>query len=162
MAINWNFNADDYEERSFDLIPVGNHRIRVAEIEEMTSSKGNQMLKFTFDVSGYKSKLFWYLVFLPDNPKITNQNIGDFCESFGIEPPSLQGLLNSKGKVGACRVKHEEYEGDKQARLHYFLKRDKQDSLPPWQEPSNSNGSSTAPIPVVSAFADLDDGDIPF
>ena len=22
MAINWNFNADDYEERSFDLIPV--------------------------------------------------------------------------------------------------------------------------------------------
>ena len=79
MAINWNFNADDYEERSFDLIPVGNHRIRVAEIEETTSSKGNQMLKFTFDVSGYNSKLFWYLVFMPDNPKITNQNIGDFA-----------------------------------------------------------------------------------
>ena len=67
--------------------------------------------------------------------------------------------MNSKGKVGACRVKHEEYEGDKQARLHYFLKRDKQDGLPPW---SNSNGSSAAPIPVVSTFADLDDGDIPF
>ena len=35
--VNWNFNAADYEETSFKPIPVGDHRVRIASVEEKTS-----------------------------------------------------------------------------------------------------------------------------
>lgn len=139
MAINWQFNASDYEETSFTLIPIGNHRCRIAEVEETKSKSGNDMIKITLDVSGYNSTLWYYLVFMPDNAKMTNQKLGELWDSFGIK----QGDMNFKswvGKVGACRVKHELYEDENQARLHYFIKRDKQSDLPAWQEPSKNSG----------------------
>lgn len=139
MAINWNFNASDYEETNFAPIPIGNHRCRIADIEETQSKSCNDMLKITLDVSGQNGTLWYYLVFLPDNAKMTNQKLGELWNSFGIE----QGNMNFKswiGKVGACRVKHEIYEGENQARLHYFIKRDKQSELPAWKEPTRNNG----------------------
>ncbi len=142
MAINWNFNASDYEETSFVPIPIGNHRCRIAEIEETKSKSGNDMLKITLDVSGQNGTLWYYLVFMPDNTKMTNQKLGELWESFGIK----QGDMNFKswvGKVGACRVKHETYEGEEQARLHYFIKREKQTDLPTWKEPDRNKGMAS-------------------
>lgn len=133
----WNFNAEEYEEQVFSLIPIGNYRVRVSDIQERKSKNGNDMLEITMDVSGVKAKLWYYLVFMPDNTKMTNQNIGAFCNSFGINPPSVNGILASKGKVGACRVKHTEYMGDKQASIAYLLPKSKQDDLPPWVEPGD-------------------------
>jgi hypothetical protein len=47
------------------------------------------------------------------------------------------------GKVGACMIKHEEYNGEKRERISYFIKADKQDDLPPWQEDSSGNTNNT-------------------
>ena len=131
--ISWNFNASDYEENSFAPIPVGDHRVRIASVEEQTSSNGNDMLKITLDVSGHSSSLWYYLVFMPQNPQMTNQKLGQIFDSFGITPGNMN--FNSwVGKVGGCRVKHELYNGENSAKVSYFLSRSKVDNLPAWQD----------------------------
>ena len=144
--INFQYNASEYEEKSFQLIPEGDHRIRIAEVVEQTSNSGKQMLKFTFDVSGYSSKLFYYLVFDPSNSKMTNQKIGDLYKCFDITNPNINMYPQYVGRVGACRVKHEDYNGEKQARVWYLLNKQAQAKLPAWKEPAG--GVSTAENPV--------------
>ena len=139
--INFQYNASEYEEKSFQLIPEGDHRIRIAEVVEQTSSSGKQMLKFTFDVSGYSSKLFYYLVFDPSNSKMTNQKIGDLYKCFDITNPNINMYPQYVGRVGACRVKHEDYNGEKTARVWYLLNKQAQAKLPAWKEPANSGSS---------------------
>lgn len=134
---DWNFNSADYEEKgSFTVIPVGEYRVRIASAEEQTSNSGNPMIKLVLDVSGHNSTIWHYLVFLPTNAKLTNQKLGELWNSFGI----AQGDFNLNGwvgKVGAAKVKHEDYNGNPQPRIAYFIAKNRQDSLPAWVEPSN-------------------------
>ena len=37
--ISWNFNESDYQEMSFAPIPAGDHRVRIANVEEMKDAK---------------------------------------------------------------------------------------------------------------------------
>ena len=152
--VNWNFNAADYEETSFKPIPVGDHRVRIASVEEKTSGNGNQMIVLTLDVSGYNSKIWHNITLLTSNPKLTNQKLGELWNSFGIQQGNFN--LNSWiGKVGAAKVKHEEYNGESNAKVSYFINKNKQDKLPAWQETNNVN--------VMSDFMPVDDpGDLPF
>lgn len=156
MSINWNFNSGDYEEQvGFKPIPVGEHRVRIASAEEQTSSKGNQMIKLVLDVSGYNSTIWHFLVFLPDNPKLVNQKLGELWNSFGI----AQGDFNLNGwvgKVGAAKVKHENYDDAPQPKIAYFIARHRQDSLPAWAEPSNGGfKNSTATFEDISQDEEL-------
>ena len=136
MSINWTFDAADFEEQSFKPIPAGDHRVRIASAEEQTSKSGNQMIKLVLDVSGYNSTIWHYLVLLNDNPKMVNQKLGELWNSFGI-PQGNFDLNSWKGKVGAAKVKHESYNNEPTAKIAYFIKKEKQDKLPPWQEPGN-------------------------
>lgn len=157
MAIQWNFNADQYEERDFAPIPQGDHRVRIKEVEEKTSANGNDMLKITLEVSGHASSLWYYLVFLKDNPAMVNQKLGDIYNSFGIQKGNMntQSWIN---KVGAARVKHEMYNGDVSPKVSYFIKKEKQDSLPAWKDApgkaSVTGGGEMTPV--------LNSEDIPF
>lgn len=130
--INWNFNANDVDE-GFSLISSGDHRVRIAEVNERVSRNGNDMIELKLDVSGESGSLFTYIVFLPDNTTLTNTNLKRFYESFGIEKGSLN-TASWIGKVGGARVKHEEYNGELQARVSYFLDKKKQETLPAWKE----------------------------
>ena len=137
MAIQWNFNANDYDENAgFQPIPIGEHRVRIASAEETTSNAGNPMIKLVLDVSGYNSTIWHYVVFMADNPKQTNQKLGEIFNSFGIQPGNFN-VLSWVGKVGAAKVKHETYNGEKNAKIAYFITKDRQEKLPAWQEPSN-------------------------
>jgi hypothetical protein len=132
--IEWKFDANQYDpNKSFELIPVGDHRVRIETVEEQTSKSGNDMLRLTLSVSGYGSKLFHYIVFMPDKPEITNQSLGSVFDSFGITPGDMN-FYGWQGRVGAARVKHEPYDGKQTAKVSYFIMRSKQDNLPPWQE----------------------------
>lgn len=156
MAINWNFNADDYQENSFAPIPVGDHRVRIRDAEEKQSKNGNDMIVLTLDVSGHSSTLWFYLVFLPDNPQMVNQRLGSIFNSFGITPGDLN-LENWKGKVGACSVKHEVYNGETQAKIRYFVSKEKQEQLPPWSEPAGKASVTGSSLEVV-----VNESDLPF
>ena len=138
--VNWNFNAADYEEQSFKPIPIGDHRVRIASAEEQTSSSGRQMIKLVLGVSGYNATIWHFIVFMPDNQKLTNQKLGELWNSFGI-PQGNFNLSSWVGKVGAAKVKHEDYNGEPSAKIAYFISKSKQDKLPVWQEPSNATTS---------------------
>ena len=156
MSIDWNFNANDYEEQSFKPIPVGDHRVRILTAEEQTSNSGRQMIKLVLNVSGHNSTIWHFLVFMPENQKLTNQKLGELWNSFGI-PQGNFNLQEWVGKVGAAKVKHDTYNNEPSAKIAYFINKDRQDKLPAWKEPSNASltgGFEEVPLP--------DDGDLPW
>ncbi len=146
--MEWNYQR---EESTFEEIPVGEHRVRIADAEKAISKNGNDMLVLTLDVSGYRSRLWHYVVFMPDHPEITNRNLTSIFDSFGI-PDGDFNLANWKGKVGACMTKQDEF-GTK---VRYFLNKKKQENLPPWKEPSESSGKKKPQL------EEIDEDDIPF
>lgn len=158
--IDWNFNANDYEENSFKPIPIGEHRVRIASAIEKTSNSGNPMVELKLDVSGYNSTLWHYIVFMRDNQKLTNQKLGEVFNSFGIQPGNLN-VNTWIGKVGAAKVKHEKYEGEDKAKVAYFINKDRQDKLPAWQEPSNK-AEVTGQNNIPAGFTPIPDVDLPF
>ena len=137
----WNFDANQYEAKDFAVIPAGDHRVRIADVEEKVSKNGNEMYEITLTVSGHNSKLWFYLVLDKNDPKKTNQRIGEFFDSFSIADRSMGSGKQWIGKVGAVRVKHEEYNGEQQAKVAYVINRKKQDKLEPWK----GNGSVDVP-----------------
>lgn len=159
--INWNFNADDVEE-SFPLIPAGDHRVRIASVEEKRSSKDNDMIELSLEVSRYPGRIFFYLVFLPNNTTMTNTNLKRLWDSFGIEVGNMD-TASWVGRAGAARIKHEDYNGDKTARVSYFIERKKQDKLPAWQASGNQSAAAAPPAWVSEAEnAPFSESDLPF
>lgn len=144
----WNYTR---EEQVFEPIPEGAHRIRIKSADKAVSNSGNDMIAFQFEVSGYNSLLYHYIVFLDDRPEITNRMLTQFFDSFKDIKDGDFNMRNWIGKVGACVVKHDEYNGNKTAKVRYFLKAEKQGDLEPWKEPG-----SAAPK------ADVDFDDLPF
>lgn len=141
MSISWNFDTNEYEEVSFKPIPVGDHRVRIQSAEEQTSKKGKQMIKVVLEVSGYNSTIWHWIVFDPDNSKLTNQKLGELFNSFEIQPGNFN-LSSWVGKVGAAKVKHEDYEGQPSPKIAYFISKEKQSKLAPWKEPNGGNKST--------------------
>ena len=156
----WEFKREEGD--GFAPLPVGDYRIRVENAEKVVSKTGKDMLKLTFQVSGKNSKLFHNIVFLPDRPEITNRNLTQFFDAFpGIGEGNFN-LESWKGKVGACRTKQEEYNGSMQTYIHYFIKPDKAEELPPWVEPGDQMmGGTAANGPDVNIAAGVDE-DVPF
>ena len=155
---NWIFNKAEYEEQDFAPIPAGEHRVRIAEVIEKTFNSGNQGFEITMDVSGYNSKLWFYLVLDPTDTKKTNQRIGAFFDSFGIVDANLANYRAWNGKVGAVRVKHEEYMGETKAKIAYCISRSKQDKLPEAKFTGMAQTASQAFSPVM----DINPDELPF
>jgi len=151
---NWTFNAQDYTEKDFQIVPVGDHRVRIEDVEEKVSKNGNEMYEITLAVNGHNSKLWFYLVLDRNDSKKTNQRLGEFFDSFGIADHSMGSGKQWIGKVGAVRVKHEEYNGNTSAKVAYVINRKNQDKLEPWK----NGGGVAAPTPV----AVTNDSDLPF
>ena len=159
----WEFKRE--ESKGFSTnIPEGDYRIRVKSAEKAVSkNSGNDMLVLQFDVSGFAETLYHYIVFLPDRPEITNRNLTQFYNSFKDIPMGDFNLQNWVGKVGACRVKQEEYNGNAKAKIAFFIHKDKQANLPAWKEPSGSTGA--APAADADGFIPIPDNigdDLPF
>lgn len=154
--MSWNYQRE--ESTGFKPIPEGEHRIRIKNAEKTQSSTGKDMLKLEFEVSGYNSKIFHNIVFLPDRPEITNRNLTQFFDSFKDIKDGDFNTANWVGKVGACKVKHEEYNGNTQARIQWFIHRDKQGNLPAWKEPENgSQAVMGASSPDVNVPENVDE-----
>ena len=149
----WNYQR---EESEFKPIPEGKHRIRIKSADKAVSKSGNDMLALQFEVSGYNSTIYHYIVFMQDRPEITNRMLTQFFDSFKDIPDGEFDTSKWIGKVGACQVKHEEYNDKTTARIHYFIKADKQADLPPWKEPERNSESNADIIDIDS------NGDLPF
>lgn len=148
--MEWKFKR---EESNYESIPVGEYRLRIAKAEKTVSQSGKDMIKLEFDVSGTTRKLWHYIVFLPDYPEITNRNLTQLFDSFGIEDEKFN-VESWIGKVGACKVKHDE-EG--RAKVHYFINKIKAETLPAWVE-GNASDLQGTPTSIVEVSSD----DLPF
>lgn len=155
----WNFDPNQYEEKEgFSIIPVGDHRVRIEDVISKQSKSCRDMFEITLAVSNHSSRLWYYLVLDPADPKKTNQRIGDFFNSFGITDYNMANYIRWKGKVGAVRVVHEEYNGEQKAKVRFCLNRKNQDKLPP------AKFNAEASVSAVSNFATVvdDDDALPF
>lgn len=150
----WEFKRE--ETTQFAVIPEGQYRIRIKSAEKAQSKSGNDMLALQFDVSGQNNLLYHYIVFLQDRPEITNRMLTQFFDSFKDIAEGDFTLANWVGKVGACKVKHDEYNGRTSAKVSYFIKADKQGDLPPWQEPKGKDDFQ----PVMDSV--INDKGLPF
>ena len=129
----WDFKRE--ESNTFvTKVPEGKHRIRIKDAEKAVSKNGNDMLVLQFEISGYKDLIYHYIVFMQDKPEITNRNLTQFFDSFKDIPDGEFDTSKWIGKVGACTVKHEEYNDNINAKVDKFIPADKQGDLPPWQE----------------------------
>lgn len=149
----WTFDPNMYEEQDFQIIPVGDHRVRIEDVVEKTFNSGNEGYEITLAVNGHNSKLWHYLVLDRNDPKKTNQRIGDFFNSFGITELALGSGKQWIGKVGAVRVKHEEFNGNMSAKVAYVINRKKQDKLAPWKDMGT---------PAAAPAVTVDASDLPF
>lgn len=157
----WNFQRE--ESNNFTTnVPEGKHRIRVKSAEKAVSKSGNDMLVLQFDISGYNSTLYHYITFMADKPEITNRMLTQFFDSFKDIPEGEFDTSKWIGKVGACQVKHEEYNGNVNAKIHYFIHKDKQGDLPAWQEPASIDGGTSAATNGFVNVPDIDATEIPF
>ena len=118
---NWNFDATQYKEQDFQIIPAGDHRVRIEDVIEKKFNSGNEGYEITLSVNGYNSKLWFYLVLDASNRERTNQRIGEFFNSFGITNTAMGTGKQWIGNVGAVRVKHEEYNGNTNAKVAYCI-----------------------------------------
>lgn len=144
------------EENTFKPLPEGNYRIRVKSADKAISkTSGNDMLALQFEVSGSKTILYHYIVFLDDRPEITNRMLTQFFDSFPGIPEGDFNMTNWIGKVGACHVKHDEYNGNTTARISYFIRADKQDDLPPWREPNGQEVDEKGFMKIDPVMGDL-------
>jgi hypothetical protein len=158
-----NYNEDRFDPNAgFDVPPPGKYRVRIEEAEETTSKAGAGMIKLSLKVSGHPGTVFHYIV---DN-EYAQRNLDKLFDSFGITPGDFN-YLNWRGKVGAAQLKAEQYNGNDQARVSYFILRSRQGNLPAWVE---SGGSSAYNGPTslrddprfVAAAAGSDVVEIPF
>ena len=131
--ITWHYDADDFSEENYGLIPVGDYRAIIEKAEETSSqNSGLPMIKLTLKVNGYNSKLWGYIVLDPDNRQRTNQTLGTVFNSFAITPGNMD-IDTWVGRMGAVHVRHKsDYKGTERAELGYFIYRKNQDKLPQW------------------------------
>lgn len=154
----WDFKREEGNGGFSTNIPEGKHRVRIKGAEKAVSKSGNDMLKMELEVNGYPNEsVFNYIVFLDDRPEITNRMLTQFFDSFKDIPEGDFNMKNWIGKVGACTIKQEEYNGNINAKVGYFIPVNKQDDLPAWK------GTAGAPTDAAG-FMDVsgDEVDIPF
>lgn len=153
---NWTYDPSQYEEKNFEIIPVGDYRARIADVVEKTFSSGNSGYEITLDINGYNSKAWFYLVLDASNPAQTNQRIGDFFNSFGITSPAMGTGKQWIGAVGAVRIKHDTYNGETKSKVAYCINRSRQDKLPVWKGGNSvAPTSASTPVPEVEIPEEL-------
>lgn len=152
----WNYTRE--ESGYVTRIPAGLHRIRIKSADKAVSKNGNDMLALQFDVSGYDIPLYHYIVFMADKPEITNRMLTQFFDSFKGIPEGEFDISKWVGQVGACYVKHEEYNGNTNAKISYFISADKQGDLPAWKEAEKKEGPNDPP----AGFTEIKEDDMPF
>ena len=149
---NWNFDPSMYQEKQFEIIPVGDYRARIEDVTERKFNSGNEGYEITLAINGYSSRMWLYLVLDHSNPARTNQSLGDFFNSFGITSYALGTGKQWVGSVGAVRVKHEAYNGENRAKIAYCIARNRQDKLAPWKGNTVAQAQSQIEIPENLPF----------
>lgn len=155
--MSWIFDPAQYAAQEYAQISAGDHRVRINDVVHKTFSSGNEGYEITLDVSGYSSKLWFYLVLDHSDTKKTNQRIGSFFNSFNIGDPDLSHYRSWVGKIGGVRVKMDSYNGEERPKVAFCLARKNQDKLPAWKGEQLATAAAQTNYETLSP-----DDDLPF
>ncbi len=155
--LQWEYNHKDYLDGGFKPIEPGKYRVRIEKAEEGTSKSSNKpMIKLTLKVSGQVGSVWHYITLDADNKERTNKNLGDIFESFGLNFGDMN-LQHWIGKVGGAMLKQEPFNDTMQTKVSYFIKRDQQAGLAPWQEKPTGHVE-----PEMMSFDGANPNNVPF
>lgn len=122
--MNWGFKR----EKAID-IPDGKHKLQIKAAEKAVSKKGNPMLILTFRVWAQPGQLFYYIPFLKDKPEVTNRLLTSLFDSFSKIGEGNFDLATWVGAVGWGVIGHEDYNGEMQPKVKYFITKEDLDWL---------------------------------
>ena len=154
---NWKYNPENYNASGFGLIPEGNYRVRIESALEKTSRSGKDMIELTLAVSGYNSKIWYYLVFDSSSEQMTqmtDQRLGSIYDSFRIEPGDFN-MDNWEGQTGGAHIRQRaDDSGTMRSEVSYFLSHKKVDALPEWIEGRPKAVQDEIVNPEMASFED--------
>ena len=154
----WDYKRNESKGGGFKPIPEGKHRIRIKSAEKAVSKTGRDMISLQFEVSNNKGLIFHYIVFMPDKPDVTNRMLTQFFDSFKGIPDGNFDLDKWVGQVGACYVKHEEYNDKVSAKVYYFIKAEEAAGLPAWVEPPKADDGDCGNGGTSTDFVSVPEG----
>jgi len=122
------FDFSETEAVKFELLPEGTYNAKVYDYELKTSSNGNEMINFEFQITDekFKTKKAWYLQVVEGKSKpywlglletLSGLTKEEIAKQFK-EPKDLEKLIGKKCRL---RIKHEIYEGNKKQRVKKVL-----------------------------------------
>lgn len=154
---SWQYKRE--EKAAFAKIPAGDYRVRIEDAEMAVSSKGNDMIKLTLSVSGMNRTIWDYIVFMENNPEVTNGKFTALYDSFNIEEGETD-LNKWIGAVGAAHTKVDENEFEK---IGYYIAKRRAGNLPAWVEPTGGAAKRVRDDAPTGGYPlPADDDDMPF
>lgn len=134
------------ETPQYKLPPIDDYTVKIMKGEEKISKTGKSMICLNAKIQhkDYHNELFEYIV----DDEYAQQKIFNICTALGI--PVTKGMPVTPqlfvGKTGTVRIKHDQYNGETNARIHY------------WKKPAETHSSPASSSPASSVTPD----DIPF
>lgn len=113
------------EEKQFEVPPIGEYNFIVASVEKTFSkSSGKPMLKVRLELQGADGSVFDNLV-ISENAMF---KVVTFFESIGLKKKGEEITISigdladrATGKEGRCKIKHELYNGNTNAKVDKYL-----------------------------------------
>ena len=139
---------DDWSREEAPRLEPGDYRVEITAVEETESKAGNPMIVVTVRPNGSNINIKHYIV----KNQYFNRNMTDFFDSFNIDDGDFT-LPTWIGAVGAARLKEDD---QGYLKVHYFIKKDRAEKLPPWEGKMPERQTLTK-IEEIE-----DDGDLPW
>lgn len=138
MANLNNFNANEVEPASFDLLPAGKYLAVITESEMRATKKGaGQFLNLTFEVieGEFRGRKVWARLNLKNpNPKaeqIARGQLSAICRAVGVMQPRDSCELHNLPLVITLKVKNREDTGEPQNDVTGYVKKESSPAAPP-------------------------------
>ena len=104
----------------FKLPPVGDYTVKIMKGEEKLSKTGKAMICLTAKIqhAEYHNELFEYIV----DDQYAQQKMYNIMNAVGIVPSRGMAVTPQLfvGKIGEVRIKHDQYNGETQPRIHFW------------------------------------------
>lgn len=130
----------------YKVPPAGDYNVLITKGEEKISKSGKNMIVLTAKIQHpeYHNEIFDYIV----DGEYAQQRIFNILKSCGITPTKGMSITHNTfvNRSGKVRIKHEEYNGETQLRIHFW------------------KAAAAAPVdaPEESAKGGVNPDDIPF
>ena len=131
---NWNYDPNCYDGSESHLLAEGKYRVRVTNAHPTMVKNGTEGLEITLEVYGHSNKLRYYIWFNRETPARTNQLLGEFFNSFNVQPSETGNCDAWLNKEGAVYVMHDAYRGHAIAKVSYCIARHNQVGFPSWND----------------------------